>query len=618
MLQSFRDNIKGFTAIFLIGLLTIPFAFVGVDSLFLSGSAAESALVVNGETLSELKVQRAIASERSAILDANPGLDAALLEDQLLRPRAEQQLIAAKLLEQAARQAGMAIGPRPVAEQLAQIGAFQSDGRFDPDRYRYVIQSQGYTSAEFKNTVAQELLTQQFSSGFINSAFVTDSEIDQLAEIIEQTRDYYYLLLSAQQQAEQVEIDSAAVEAFYAANSARFSTPEQLSVDYIELSLASVAAAIELSEQQIAQRLEQLEAASAASELRSAAHILLEQPSAELLAEIEQRLASGEEFAALAAEYSTDIVSASAGGELGFSDGSTFPEPFEQALASLAVGEVSAPVETEAGTHLIKLLAVESSVVDVAQQRRSVEQALRAELAQSQLAEQLAALKELSFNAESLATVAAELGVAVQRSAPFSRYGGSDIAASAAVVDAAFSDDVRVDGFASEVLELGDDRYAVIKLVESIPAALLPLAEVADTITAELRQQRVAAALQQRGMAYIAELEQGATIAALAKRDQLSWQVVSDASMAQPQVQTEILQRAFTMANPEQRGSFALQPLASGDLAVVALREVTLGSVERMSAERRRAVRAGLLQSGVLAELGSYQTALFDSADIKR
>ncbi|MFW2422328.1 MAG: SurA N-terminal domain-containing protein [Porticoccaceae bacterium] len=619
MLQSFRDNIKGFTAIFLIGLLTIPFAFVGVDSLFMSGSAAETALVVNGESISELKVQRAIAGERNAILQANPGLDVELLEDQLLRPRAEQQLIAAALLGQAARESGMAVTPKAIAQQLSQIEAFQSNGQFDSDRYRYVIQNQGYTSKEFKNTLAEDLLNQQLTSGFLNSAFVTGQEIEELAEIIEQQRDYYYLTLSAQQSAAAVEVESTEVEAYYTENAAQFTQPEQVSIEYIELSLAATSAAVELDAEQVAQRLAQLnEEQGSASEQRNAAHILLEDPSVELLAELSDRLAGGEDFAELAADYSVDFVSANSGGELGFTDGTAFPEAFEQALTELAVGEVSAPVKTDAGTHFIKLLGVDSVEVDSEQQRREVERTMRLELAQSQLASDLAALKELSFNAETLADVADQLGLSVQTSAAFSRSGGPGIAAEPAVITAAFSDDVKVDGFASEVIELDDDRYTVIKIVDMLPAATLPLADVVGEIEQQLRQELVSQQLQQRAMAYIAELEQDANIEQLAKRDQLSWQVVKAATMAEPQVQREVLERVFALPNPQNEGSFAIQSLSSGDVAVISLRNVELGDAKRLSAERRAAIRSGLLQSELLAELGGYQGSLMESAELKR
>ena len=619
MLQSFRDNIKGFTAIFLIGLLTIPFAFVGVDSLFMSGSAAETALVVNGESISELKLQRAIAADRNAILQANPGLDVELLEDQLLRPRAEQQLIAATLLGQAARDSGMAVTPKAIAQQLSQIEAFQSNGQFDPDRYRYVIQNQGYTSKEFKNTLAEDLLNQQLTSGFLNSAFVTDREVEELAEIIEQQRDYYYLTLSAQNSAATVDVDAAAVEAYYTDNSTQFTQPEQVTVEYIELSLAATAAAVELDAEQVSQRLAQLnEEQGSAGELRNAAHILLEDPSVELLAELSNRLAGGEDFAELAAEYSVDFVSANSGGQLGFTDGSAFPEAFEKALTELAVGEVSAPVKTDAGTHFIKLLGVESAEVDSEQQRREVERAMRSELAQSQLASNLAVLKELSFNAETLADVADQLGLPVQTSAAFSRSGGSGIAAVPAVITAAFSEDVKTDGFASEVIELGDDRYTVIKIVDTLPAATLPLADVSGEIEQQLRQELVSQQLQQRAMAYIAELEQGANIEQLAKRDQLSWQVVKAATMAEPQVQREVLERVFALPNPQGEGSFAVESLSSGDVAVIALRNVELGDAKRLTAERRAAIHSGLLQSELLAELGGYQGSLMESAELKR
>src|SRR5690606_1915361 len=86
------------------------------------------------------------------------------------------------------------------------------------------------------------------------------------------------------------------------------------------------------------------------------AHILIEDGNPDLMAELEQELAEGTDFSELARQYSDDPGSSGQGGDLGFSEPGIFPQPFEDALNDLAVGEVSGPVQTDSGTHFIKLL----------------------------------------------------------------------------------------------------------------------------------------------------------------------------------------------------------------------------------------------------------------------
>ena len=377
-------------------LIAIVFAFSGIGSLSISGSASETAVKVNGERVSELQVQRAINAEKQRILSENEGLDAAMLEDNLLRPQVLNQVIRRQLLSQEAESGGMAISSRTTGKLLLDTPTFQTDGQFDQELYLYRVRNLGYTSASFLEMIEENLLIEQFVRGFVASAFTTNNELELLARIFDQQRDYYYLTLPLQPVKDAIKVTDQQITEYYEANKSIYQAEEQVVVDYIELSPAQFDGADAIGEEQIRARFDEQAQSLESGVSLQAAHILLSEPDAALLSEIQSKLDAGEDFAALAQQYSQDVGSADFGGDLGFTSGDTFPEPFEAALAALEVGQVSAPVETDSGTHFIKLVDKQETVIDFSSERARIEQELVAELRNEWLVETLANLKELS------------------------------------------------------------------------------------------------------------------------------------------------------------------------------------------------------------------------------
>lgn len=617
MLDSFRHNMKGI-AFGIVILIAIVFAFSGIGSLSMSSSGADTAVTVNGEKVTELSVLRAISSEKRRILSENEGLDASLLEDELIRPQVVEQLIGRRLLSQAAKSAGMGVSSRTTSNLLLSTPAFLSDdGRFDQDLYLYTIRAQGYTSGTFLEMLKDDLLIEQYVRGFVASGFVTASELDLIASITEQQRDYYYLTLPLQPEVDAVELSDEQVTAYYEANKQRYQAPEQVVVDYIELSPELFSATQNVSEEQVRERYEEQRESLESTTSRQAAHILLTQPSDELLAEINEKLAAGETFEALAKEYSEDVGSADFGGDLGYTSGDTFPESFEAALAALQTGEVSAPVETDSGTHLIKLLDIQEQIVDFDSERARIEQELIAELTDVWLVEKLAKLKELSYNAENLAEIAADLELKAQVSEPFTRAGGAGISADPAVLKAAFSSEVLEDSYASEVLELGNDRYVVVKLNKSIPARQKDIIEVQDAVVASLTDQLARASLAARGAELLARVESGENIEAVAKDEDLDWQVVLDAKRSTGGINNEIKRFAFQLPATATEDLIESFYSRSGDFVVVALTDVEAGDSSKLSEEQKASLSyAGVSSSGG-RELQAVQKSLRESADIE-
>lgn len=618
MLDSFRSNMKGI-AFGIVILIAIVFAFSGIGSLSMSGSGADTAVTVNGEKVTELSVQRAINGEKRRILSENEGLDAAVLTDELIRPQVLNQIIGRKLLTQAAKSAGMGVSSRTTSKVLLGTPSFQSDdGRFDQDLYLYTIRNQGYTSGTFLEMLKGDMLVEQYVRGFIASGFTTETEVDLLASITEQQRDYYYLTVPLQASADAVDLSDQQIENYYQANKQRYQAAEQVVIDYIELSPGLFSATQTVAEEQIKARYEEQLESLESTTSRQAAHILLADPSAATLTEIKQKLAAGESFEALAKEYSEDVGSADFGGDLGYTSGDTFPESFEAALEALQLDEVSAPVSTDSGTHLIKLLDIQEQSIDFATERGRIEQELITELTDVWLVEKLAKLKELSYNAESLAEIAEDLQLTAQVSEPFTRAGASGVSADPAVVKAAFSTEVLEDGYASEVLELGDDRYVVVKLNNAIPARQKVLAEVKGTVIATLSNELARADLAARGAELLANVDSGDQIETVAKAENLDWQVVLDAKRSTGGINDEVKRFVFQLPATATEDLIESFYTRSGDFVVVALTDVESGDSSKLSREQKASLSYAGVSSTGGRELQAVQTSLLDSADIER
>jgi peptidyl-prolyl cis-trans isomerase D len=544
-------------------------------------------------------------------------MDRSLLDDQALRSQAMRQLISREVLIQAASQQKLGVAPLLINDLILDIEQFQTDGVFDEDRFRYAIRSQGYTSSsKFTEMLADQFLIEQLTDGIINSSFVTSSEVAILAALADQKRDFEFARLAYQPFKEAVSLSEEQIANYYDENKDQYMTERKLSVEYIELNQAMLLDSRSVSVEQVQARFEQeAESADNSPSLR-AAHILLEDSSDVVIAEVQAKIDAGEDFAKLVKEYTQDVATAENGGDLGFTNGDTFPESFEQALAALEVGQVSAPVETISGTHFVKLLEVEKKefLFDEQQQRITLE--LQQEAANTLLVEKLETLKELAFNADNLQEVAQDLELEAKVTEPFSENGGADVASSPMVVDAAYSPEVAEDGYASEVLDLGDDNYIVLRLKENFPSRQQSLDEVRDglidTLTNSIAQENIDAKITE----ITAALDGGDSIQAVSSAFSLKSEAIKQGARGNRDIDPEVNTYVFDMPIP--RGETVTDGFntRNGDFVAIQLTAVELANAESMDKERLEFVRniAEAATSG--KEFMSYQQALIEQADI--
>lgn len=616
MLLDFKNNMRG-VAIGITIVIALIFALTGTGSLFLSTPDSESALVVNGDEISEREVLQAIAREQSRILNTNPEIDRALIDDAALRPQVLRQLITREVLIQAANDQDLGVAPSLINDLILDVEQFQTDGVFDQDRFRYAIRSQGYpSSSKFTEMLADQFLVEQLSNGIINTSFVTSVEVANLTALVDQTRSFEFARLAFQPFVDAVELSDEKIATYYDENQAQYMTERKLSVDYIELNAAMLLDEQSVSDEEVKARFDQeAESADNSPSLR-AAHILLEDSSAELIAEVQAKIDAGEDFSELVKEYTQDVATAETGGDLGFTDGSTFPDAFEQALAELEVGQVSAPVETVSGTHFVKLLEIEEKAFLFEEQQQRIAQELKQEAADTVLVEKLEMLKELAFNADNLQEVAEDLALEAKSSEPFSQNGGTGVAASSIVVNAAYSPEVAEDGYASEVLDLGDDNYIVLKLKENFPSRQQSLEEVRVQLTQTLTNAIAQENIDAKTAEISAALKAKESLTSIAANFDLQVEKFDAVDRRNQAVNAEINTFAFELASPKESAITDSFTTANGDFVVLELTEVQLGDKDSLDKERLDLIRPVAEKATSTKEFVSYQQALIEQSKI--
>lgn len=621
MLQHLRDNSRGVISFILIGFLVIIFALTGVEALFNWDTSANQAAKVNGEAVTEMDVARAINQQKQQMLNTyGDQIPAEFLSDEYLRKPVIENLVQRKVLSQTAEGAGMTIGATYLHEQIASSQQFKNEtGTFDNNRYQQALRSMGYTHGTYSKLLTEELVINQLQAGVSSTAFATPAQLDDVVALSFQSRDLTYAVLPSAKIRDSITIEDAEIQTYYDANQKNFTSEEQVAVDYISLSVTDLMKDVAVTEDQLHKQYEQNLSSFVAAPERQAAHILIENNDAEKIKAVSDKLAAGEDFAKLAKEFSDDLGSKEQGGDLGFTKGDAFPTEFEAALTALKVGQVSAAVKTDAGTHFIKLIAEKGSEAPTFdEQKASIEEQLKRASAETEFVAQLEKLREESYNAENLADVAQALGLKVQNSGLFERNKGKDLMANAKVVAAAFSPEVLQEGNASDAIEIDASTVVVLKKTDHKPSQVKPLADVQEQITNTLKDQKARTLLNEQAAKLIADLKSGAKFDELSKANAVELKQVKAATRNSADVDSDVLRYAFTMSKPQVGvASYSSVMTAAGDIAVIALEAVTPGNFEKVTPEQKTAIVSQLGTIYGRNDFASYQKFLKDAAEIE-
>ncbi len=604
MLQAIRDRITGLVAIFVLGLLAVPFLFFGLES-YIRAVPQDAVATVGDDEISSSEFQTSFARYRANLRQSQgEAYDEIATNQPIVRREHLEGMIDQLLLRQHARQLGMDITDAALVRILSDIPQFQIDGRFDAELYRDLLRATGRTPRGFERELRDDMLVSLLPTALTDSVLITEAEIDRLIALQSETRAVSFIEIPQADFLDQIEVTEDDVAAFYADNQANFMTTEQVRIAYVELAASDLTEGLELSEEELRQRYEAASQRYMTPETRRASHILLEigaersrEQAMALGLELRERLLAGEDFAELATSLSDDPASASIGGDLGWIEPGVMVEPFEDALYALAEpGDISEPVESRFGLHVIRLDEIRAPTGMSFEEARDEILAEHIERESETLFIELSdRVVDLVFaDDSSLEPLAAELGLQIRESEPFSRAGGVGIAANRRVAEAAFSDTVLIERILSDPIEIDRNHVVVIKLLEHFPSVPQPLEEVADRILSRLQQDRAADLARDRARQLLADIrDAGGSMEAVAEAAELNVEVREAVGRFDFQLGGDFVQALFRLPAPGDEPSLYVLPKGRS-VAVVRLEAVQPGNPATASDPERFSARQQL------------------------
>jgi len=583
MLQTIHDKLKGWVAGVVLGAIGLVFVFWGINWTL---SAPTYAAKVNGVEISPGEVRQSYQQQLAQIeRRSNAPLDDAMRNE--IKRRVLDDYVNSEALATRVDELGYRVSDQQLLAAMSQVPAFQVDGKFDLAHAVAVLNAQGRSVAEIEGLFRRDVKLRQLDAALMASSFATPTELKEFRALTRQQRELAWATLAAAKYAANASVDDAAVRTYFDAHKTAYMTPETVNLRYVELSLAQLAATVSVDDAQLKAYYEEQKTKTPENfvqgEQRRVRHILLavndpkEDAAVKAKADgILKRVQAGEDFAALAKEFSQDPGSAAQGGDLGWAERKVYVAPFADAVFSMKVDEIRGLVKTQFGYHILKLDAIQPVKVKTFDESRAELEAeyKRSEAerlfnnAQDQLAD--AALQ----NATDLDVVARKAGLKVQEVADFSRKdGGGALGNVPAVIEAAFSQDV-LDGRLSPIVEVEKGRGVVLRASDHKLPQQKPLDAVRSEVVAAWQKQRGEELAAAAAADAVKRLNAGESWDAVAKSLGAPIQAPKFIARSDQEVPLEIRTQAFNAPKPLQKPIYEMVSLPNGDSAVLALRAV--------------------------------------------
>lgn len=621
MLQTIRDRAQGILAWIILILITVPFALWGIGNYFDTGKEKPIAVVGKREFF-ERDLIRLYEQQYARFLGQSP------YNEQELKQQALDQLINDELLFQSVIDKRLVVSDTQIAQFIRSLPVLQTDGHFDEAKYQRLLATEGLSSDQFIAQVRRSLLLDQLGQGIMNSSFATDHEAETFYKLQNQRRKIAYCILLPMSEQE-VTVSEQEIQAYYERHQDQFKTPEQVAVDYLTLSSDTIAKSIEPTEEELHRYYKEQQQAFTTPEQRHIRHILIAiSPDASLeekqkaLAKtiaIKQRLELGEDFAALAKQFSDDPGSKAQGGDLGFIKQGVLEKNFEQAAFALPQGKISDPIETPFGYHLIQVIEIKPAnpkpFEAVRDQIRRDIQRQEAETRFYELAEKLA---QLAYeNPQSLEPAATALGLKIQSTGLFTHEQGQGIAANSKIRAAAFSEEVLA-GNNSEPIETENGTLIVLRIRQHLPPKPRLLDETSSEIATLLRKQKARQITETQAKDWLAKLEHGGKLEEIAQKIKTNVEITTLVRNAPIPELEEVKGAVFQAPRPKQgKPIFLRVPLPDGRQVLAQVLAVEDGDYDSLKPEDKKRLKTNLARLFGIMSFTEYQAQLRDKAKVK-
>jgi peptidyl-prolyl cis-trans isomerase D len=625
MFDAVRNN-KRIVQVFL-ALITLPFAFWGVDSYFRSSGGAGELANVGGSKISRQEFAQTMRDQQERLRgqlgrEFNP----AMLETPEARQAMLDSLVTQRLLLLHATKSGLTASDEHLREVISSIPALQEDGKFSMRRYEQALRAQGLTQAGFEAKLRQDLTLQQLVQAVSDTAIISDASAERLIAIQLEERQVSESMLRPEQYATQVNVSADAIKAYYEKNRQQFEIPQQIRAEFVVLSREAIAEQVTVSPDEIRSTYEKNAKNYLTQEERRASHILIQSP--QDAPEAEQKAARARiesilqqvrknpgDFARLAKEHSQDPGSGAKGGDLGFFPRGAMVKPFEDAVFSLKENQVSDVVRSEFGFHIIRLTGIKPGKVrSLEEARDSIATELKLQAGGKKFAEAAETFSNTVYEqSDSLKPAADKYKLPIRQTGFFdqtNRAAAGPLASNDKLFSALFSDEALKNRRNTDAIEVAPNTLVAARVMEVRPAELRSLDAVKSEIEKKLVAEEAARLALKEGEAKLARLVKGESVA-------LPWSQPQTVGRQPMRGLAPEAQRAIFKAPADKLPAYAGTQLPNGAYALYRISQVQSGAARDAADPRPKAQRAQLAQLTGAEDFNAYLGALRERYGVK-
>jgi peptidyl-prolyl cis-trans isomerase D len=611
----------------MIGLFVLiipPFALFGIDHYVRETGSAQTIAQVGDYGITEHEFSEALRERQEMLRNMSGGkVDPAMLDSAEQRSDVLDALVRQRLLVNQGVRAGLGITTEQLRGYIAQVPIFQDESKqFSKERYQEFLRARNTNAAAFENRLRHDLMISLLNDAYTDTNFVPRTVAERLARLTEQQREVSRALVSPEKFASTVKLEEGAAKKYYDEQQSEFRIAEQVRVEYVTLSAEAMMPLVKVDPADVKKFYDQNQRQFGTAETREASHILIavdkgapeaEKQKARALAEsiAAEAKKNPERFAELAKKHSQDPGSAAKGGELGSFSRGAMVKPFDDAVFSMKPGEISGPIETEYGYHVIRLTGVTPGQMKTFEQARpEIERELKKTGAARAYAEFAEKLNNLVFEqSDSLKPAAELLKQAPQKSGWITRAGAEDARlANPKLLQAIFSDDVLNGKRNTEAIEIAPGTIVAARIVEHKPATMRPFEEVKAAIEKKLVETRANQLAAQDGRQKLEALRQG-------KDAGVSWSAPVVVSRADPKGVGEVIVRQAFKADPVNLPSYTGVEVPGGGYVLLRISKI----VEPAKADKaqQNQVAEGLAQLLGEAQFAAYVESLRQKTKVR-
>lgn len=601
----------------ILGLIILSFLLTGVVSY--QGSAGDYAAKVNGQVIERAQLEQAFQNERSRMQQELGDRFSAMAGNegymQQMRQQVLSQLIDKSLLDQYAKTLGLSASDDQVKEAIRKESYFLTDGKFDNAKYLDLISRSGFTPDQYAQYTRQRLINQQMIQGFGGSEIVAPNEAQSMVALVLQQREVRLATIDLNAMMAKQTITDEELKAFYEQNKNSFIAPEQVKLSFIALDAAALQDKVTVTEADISAYYDQHQSSYGQPERKKFSVIQLKDE-ADAKAVLEQ-LRNGADFAALAKEKSTDIISRRTGGEMDWMEPDTTADELKQANLT-EKGQLSGVVKSSVGYLIVRLDNIKPALVKPLSE---VHDAIAKQVKQEKAVDAFYALQQKVSEAatsdnESLASAEEAAGIKATHTEWFTRDAIPAALNFKPVVQAIFDGSLigenGAPGSNSDVITVDNDRAFVIRVVAHQPEGIEPFDKVKDRVTAMVKHNKALQEAKLQGEKLLVELKQGKGDEAM-KAAGLSFGSVQ--KMARAPEDNQLVEAVFALPHPETgKVVYGMSQDAQGNVVLIALDSVKPGT---LSADEMKTFVSNMEKGSASVIFDALLTNLRKEAKIK-